>query len=145
MAPPDSPDQPTRREAVCAWLTANGINPNDVPNDADLAIDTSPTGRLIRCEVFERDLDGRIQMDVHDEAPARSVITVPLKTDPPTWWEPHIKPTRDQLLAATDRVRQLHARNQHTSDCEHCSERDYPDYSVTWPCPTIQALGEVAQ
>jgi hypothetical protein len=42
--------------------------------------------------------------------------------------------------AAVDRVRALHCRNEHTGDCEHCSERDYPDYAVPHPCPTIRAL-----
>ncbi|MFP8960013.1 DUF3846 domain-containing protein [Streptomyces nanhaiensis] len=42
--------------------------------------------------------------------------------------------------AALDRVRALHVRNQNTGDCEHCSERDYPNYAVPWPCPTIRAL-----
>ena len=43
-------------------------------------------------------------------------------------------------LAAFDRVCALHRRNEDTGDCEHCSERDYPDYAVLWPCPTIRAL-----
>ncbi|HEX5567685.1 MAG TPA: hypothetical protein VFY14_12300 [Streptomyces sp.] len=43
-------------------------------------------------------------------------------------------------LTALDRVRALHVRNQNTGDCEHCSERDYPNYAVPWPCPTIHAL-----
>lgn len=47
-------------------------------------------------------------------------------------------------LAAVERVRRLHVRNANTGDCEHCSERDYPDYSVPWPCPTIHALGSQA-
>ncbi|MFE3031543.1 hypothetical protein ACFXKY_07830 [Streptomyces canus] len=42
--------------------------------------------------------------------------------------------------AATERVRALHRRNEHTGDCEHCSAGDYPDYSVPYPCPTIRAL-----
>jgi hypothetical protein len=45
--------------------------------------------------------------------------------------------TRD---AANARVRALHHRNENTGDCEHCSEHDYPDYAVPWPCPTIAAL-----
>lgn len=42
--------------------------------------------------------------------------------------------------AAVRRVRELHRRNANTGDCEHCSERDYPDYAVPHPCPTIAAL-----
>jgi hypothetical protein len=48
---------------------------------------------------------------------------------------------RDELKAAVERVRNLHVRNANTGDCEHCSERDYPNYAVPWPCPTIAALG----
>ncbi|NUV54602.1 hypothetical protein G6W51_17120 [Streptomyces coelicolor] len=49
-------------------------------------------------------------------------------------------PTYEALLLALERVHALHRRNEHTGDCEHCSQRDYPDYAVPWPCPTIQAL-----
>jgi len=42
--------------------------------------------------------------------------------------------------AALNAVRQLHVRNEHTGTCEECSRRDYPDYSVPAPCPTIRAL-----
>lgn len=48
----------------------------------------------------------------------------------------------EQQLAA---VRALHARNANTGTCEHCSERDYPDYAVPWPCPTIAALDAAGQ
>ena len=42
-------------------------------------------------------------------------------------------------LKGVERVRELH--NQTMSGyCEECSARDYPDYAVTYPCPTIQAL-----
>lgn len=47
---------------------------------------------------------------------------------------------RDLTEAALGRARALHKRNEHTGDCEHCSKRDYPDYAVPWPCPTIRAL-----
>lgn len=43
-------------------------------------------------------------------------------------------------MADVDRVRKLHVRNANTRTCEHCSARDYPDYAVAWPCPTINAL-----
>ena len=45
-----------------------------------------------------------------------------------------------RAAAAIARVRTLHHRNEHTGNCEHCSERDYPDYGVPYPCPTIRAL-----
>ena len=39
-----------------------------------------------------------------------------------------------------DRMRKIHQRSEAGSVCVHCSERDYPDYTVAWPCPTIAAL-----
>lgn len=51
-----------------------------------------------------------------------------------------IEPALAQRDAQLDAVRALHVRNANTGDCEHCSERDYPDYAVPWPCPTIRAL-----
>lgn len=45
---------------------------------------------------------------------------------------------RDQ--AAIARVRAVHPRSESGTVCVTCSERDYPDYEVPWPCPTITAL-----
>ncbi|MET8585786.1 hypothetical protein ABZX39_33685 [Streptomyces collinus] len=105
-----------RRQALCAWLTANGIDPKAVPVDADMTIDKGPTGRFLRCEVFDRDRDGRIKVDERGEGPARLVINVPLKLEPPDWWEPYQKPTRDELLDVLGRVYQLAERWKHTGD-----------------------------
>jgi hypothetical protein len=44
------------------------------------------------------------------------------------------------VRSTIDRVRELHIRNANTGNCEHCSERDYPDYAVPHPCPTIRTL-----
>lgn len=52
---------------------------------------------------------------------------------------------RQQLAAAEAaiaRVRALHRHNPNSDTCEPCSDRDYPDYSVPWPCPTIAALDQ---
>lgn len=103
-----TPEWPeNRREAVCAWLTANGINPRDVPQDADITIDQAATGRFLRCEVFDRGPDGHIKVDERGKKPAILVINVPLQVEPPDWWEPHVKPTRDQLLAVLKQVQDL--------------------------------------
>jgi hypothetical protein len=134
------PFPPSRREALCTWLTANGINPNDVPQDGDLTIRTVDGTRLIAYEAVVYDENGRRELDERGDRLALKRCTMPLVVEPPDWWEPYEKPTRDDLLAATNRVRQLHIRNANTGDCEHCSKRDYPDYAVPHPCPTIQAL-----
>jgi hypothetical protein len=130
----------SRRESIFAWLTANGINPSHVPQDADITISEGTGGRLLRCEVFDLTPDGQRQLDERGEKVAVTVVAAPLKVEPPTWWQPYIKPTRDQLLAAADRVRALHRRNENTAECEYCSARDYPDYAVPFPCDTIKAL-----
>jgi hypothetical protein len=123
-----------RREAVCAWLTANGINPRNVPADADMTVEDGPDGRVLRCEVFDLTQDGHVQTDERGEKAAILVATVPLKVEPPEWWQPHVKPTRDQLLAAVDRVRAVHVN--HEGNCYECTR----GYDVMWPCHTIEAL-----
>ncbi len=48
----------------------------------------------------------------------------------------------EQAGAAIARVLELHVRvgYRQVDSCQHCSENDYPDYCVAWPCPTIRAL-----
>jgi hypothetical protein len=128
-----------RRTALCGWLTANGINPHDVPADADMTIDKGPTGRFLRCEVFDRSLDGRLQVDERGERVALMVVNVPLQVEPPEWWTPYEKPTREQLLTVVDRVRKLH--HDWENDPGHCAHCTGPDGNlVPFPCPTIRAL-----
>ena len=123
----------SRREALCAWLTANGIDPNAVPVDADMTIDKGPIGRFLRCEVFDRDHDGRIKVDDRGTGPARLVINVTLKVEPPDWWQQYQKPTRDQLLEVVERVQQLAERWKCTGDRKEGPRREL-----------LQALGEYA-
>jgi hypothetical protein len=47
-------------------------------------------------------------------------------------------PGRADATAA--RVRALHRRNENTGECEYCSFRDYPTYTVPYPCDTVRAL-----
>lgn len=96
-----------RRDALCAWLTENGIDPHDVPIDADLTIVDTDGGRVIRCEVEVRGEGGGFLVDERGDRSAREMRTVPLKTEPPVWWTPYEKPTREQLLAAAFRVREV--------------------------------------
>ncbi|MET8571852.1 hypothetical protein [Streptomyces sp. NPDC004783] len=139
-----------RREAVCAWLRANGVDPDNVPRDGDLYLESAPdgdpyTGRYLHYEAFHLNSDGLRHLDERGDGPVIERRRTLLLVDPPAWWEPYRKPTRDQLLHAIARVHALHRRNENTRDCEHCSERDYPDYAVRWPCPTIRALGVEVQ
>lgn len=136
------PTDYSRHTELADWLTANGIEPNTVPVDGDLTIVDTDAGRAIRVETMIRTKDGRLILNDRGTGEAREIRTVPLIVEPPAWWTPYEKPTRETLLAAVEKVRALHRRNEHTSDCEHCSEHDYPDYAVPWPCPTMTALGE---
>jgi hypothetical protein len=129
----------SRRTELCDWLTANGIAPNTVPIDGDLLIVDTEDGRTIRYETFVRAKTGAKVMDPRGSE-AYETHTVPLKTEPPAWFEPYEKPTREQLLTAADRVRALHPRNENTGECEYCSARDYPTYAVSFPCDTVRAL-----
>ncbi|MGW5175871.1 hypothetical protein ACWERY_16105 [Streptomyces sp. NPDC004082] len=130
-----------RRAELCEWLTANGITPGDVPIDADMTIDKGPTGRFLRCEVFDRSPDGRLQADERCQKAAVVVVNVPLRHEPPDWWQPYLKPTRDQLLAVVEQVRRLH---QPASVVAAAEAGVAPDCTVcgpnVWPCPTVRAL-----
>jgi hypothetical protein len=104
-----SPEQSrNRRDAYAAWLTANGINPSHVLLDADVYIETAPDGtRHIVYEACHLDAEGRKQINERGDEVAQERRTTPLLVEPPDWWEPYRKPTREQLLTALDRVRAL--------------------------------------
>lgn len=95
-----------RRKALCDWLTANGIRPNDVPIDADLTITTEPDGtRIIRYEAFVLDAAGRKTLDERGQNVAIEERTTRLLAEPPAWWQPYEKPTREQLAAELEQAR----------------------------------------
>lgn len=105
---PSAEDYTNRREAYAAWLTANNINPNDVLVDADVYIETHPDGtRHIVHEACHLDAEGRRQINERGDGIALECRTTPLLVEPPDWWEPYRKPTRDQLLATVQVVRAL--------------------------------------
>lgn len=142
MAPSYSED---RRTALCEWLTANGVEPKNVPINSDLTIATDEHGaRTVHYEEYALDSTGSRYIDERLQHAARVRRSAPLVAEPPEWWEPYEKPSREQLLESVDRVRALHRKNENTGDCEYCSARDYPNYSVPHPCDTIQALEEKA-
>lgn len=106
----------SRREAVCQWLTANGINPNDVPEDGDLYIADRDGTRVIRYEVFVRDADGNLMRDERGADLAVDRREAPLVVEPPDWWQPFEKPTREQLQVVLAQVREIAERYLHDSD-----------------------------
>lgn len=147
----------SRRTALREWLTANGIEPNTVPVDGDLTIVDTDGGRVIRCEVYALAEDGRLQLDDRGVSEARETRTVPLVVEPPVWWTPYEKPTREQLLAAVERVRKLHAAvpdhgrftdgtcpnycdgsHEEPPVCLSC--RTHAGDPVAFPCDTVRAL-----
>ncbi|PSK56999.1 MULTISPECIES: hypothetical protein [Streptomyces] len=147
-----------RREAVCAWLSANGVDPNNVPQDADLYLEPAPegdpyTGRYLHYEVFHLNSDGRRHTDERGLSAARERRTTPLLVEPPDWWEPYRKPTRDQLLDVLAKVRALHQPQPDgtgfpdSQQCSTCSQDggDGYQYLVPWPCPTIQTIDSEVQ
>lgn len=136
--PQDWPED--RREALCAWLRANGINPNEVPLHSDRYLEPGPDGiQHIVYEAFHLTADGRRHLDERGKNAAVERRTSPLLVDPPDWWEPYRKPTREQLLEAVDRIRALH--HDWEADPGHCAHcQDGMGTPLPWPCPTIQAL-----
>jgi hypothetical protein len=74
------------RVALCKWLAANGIDPNAVPLDTNLSIDTVDGDLVIRYEEFVLTEDGRKQVDPGDpELAWRRTVTAPCRETPPPW------------------------------------------------------------
>lgn len=125
------------------WLRLHGANPDEVLRDADMTISTDDNGvRWLHWSQFAL-INGGRYMNPWGTGAAIEKHATRLVAPPPDWWEPQIQPTRERLLEAIAAVHALHVRNPNCGDCEHCSERDYPDYAVSWPCPTMQALGDL--
>lgn len=150
---PSRKDYSERREAYCAWLTANRIAPGDVLLDSDVYLDTTDDGtRVIVYEGCTRDAQGRKHVNERGDGVALERRTTPLLVDPPDWWEPYRKPTRDQLLDVLAKVRALHQPQPDGTgfpdgqQCRTCSQDggDGYQYLVRWPCPTAKAIGNEA-
>ncbi|WP_371099898.1 hypothetical protein [Streptomyces sp. PU_AKi4] len=137
---PNPQDYTDRREALCAWLRANGINPNEVPIHGNLYLEPgSDDTRNIVYEAFHLTEDGHRHVDERGLNAAIERRAVPLLVEPPDWWEPYRKPTREQLLEAVDRIRSLHSDwEADPGYCAHC--QDGTGTPLPWPCPTIRAL-----
>ncbi|MEW9521872.1 hypothetical protein [Streptomyces tubercidicus] len=74
---------PEQRQALCDWLTANDINPDDVCEHTCPRAVTLPNGkRVIQYSVFLSDTDGHVVGNDH-EIP-REERTAPLIVEPPT-------------------------------------------------------------
>ena len=75
-----------RLTEVQQWLTANGIDPSDVPQDTTLVIETIDGQRVLRYDVYLRNEVGSKDVDPNDpDQAAREERTTRLIVEPPTW------------------------------------------------------------
>lgn len=138
---------PDLRADVCDWLTALGIAPSDVPTDSDLYITTdSGEPPMLHFEVYVRDDAGRRLINAQRTGPVIERRSVPLTVEPPKHWQPHRNPTREELLAAVDRVRTLHQPIRvptvvgERNACVVCDGD--PMNEPQYPCATLAALDD---
>ncbi|WP_030186302.1 hypothetical protein [Streptomyces capuensis] len=77
-----------RREAICAWVTANGIHPKDVPENSAFSTRTDHEGRqFLRFDAVLRDPEtGNILADPQGGPPLTEMREVPLVVEPPGAW-----------------------------------------------------------
>ena len=68
--------------AVADWLRANGIDPGDVPLDANLSIEEATEGRVVRFDAVVREAGG-IVYDPAARGPRIETKTTPLMVEPP--------------------------------------------------------------
>lgn len=72
------------REAVAEWLTANDIDPSDVPLPSTIVIERDPlAGRSIHYTAVIRSEDGHMQYDPRADGPKVEARTAPLKVETP--------------------------------------------------------------
>ncbi|MFJ4682020.1 hypothetical protein [Streptomyces sp. NPDC088789] len=74
-----------RKEALCAWLRANGIDPVRVPQEYDLTVEDTPDGRVIRHHVFATN-DDDVKVEPQDGGPRIHERVVPLLVEPSADW-----------------------------------------------------------
>ncbi|MFE1543619.1 hypothetical protein ACFW61_24505 [Streptomyces microflavus] len=93
-----NPDHP--REEIAAWLTANGIDPGEVPLDSHIAIGADNNGAsVIRYTEFLR-RDGRRYLNDDGTGPASEQRETPMLVAPPEgaqWRTDHQLTIRAQI------------------------------------------------
>lgn len=86
-----------RVEAIQTWARENGINPDDVPVDADMTIEDTPDGRVIRYVANLRNEEGRVRADpFHPGSELREQRAVPLVVEPPADWPVYAASSRKE-------------------------------------------------
>lgn len=72
------------REQLAKWVTANGIEPNDVPDHHPLRVEEGTDGPVIRYRAYVRSEQGRVQSDpIHSGEALTEERTAPCTVPPP--------------------------------------------------------------
>jgi hypothetical protein len=72
------------RLILCDWFTALGVDPNVVPIDTDMTINTEPDGtRTLHYEAFVINADGHKVINQQGTDCLTERRSVPLTTEPP--------------------------------------------------------------
>jgi hypothetical protein len=79
-------------DEICAWLRANDIDPDVVPESAVPTI----TGDQIVCDVYLVNIHGRKYLDELTNEPAMGIVAVPLKQPPPAVLGPWLASKEDR-------------------------------------------------
>lgn len=75
-----------RRVALCEWLTANGVDPNTVPQFSTFAVLEDAGARVIHYQQHVLTSDGHAQVDPQDnESVWIRDATTPCTVEPPAW------------------------------------------------------------
>ncbi|MEI5520702.1 hypothetical protein WB388_08815 [Streptomyces brasiliscabiei] len=76
-----------RHAEFLSWLKANGIDPEDVPTNTEITVETGTDGgRLIRYTVYLRNANGAKYLDEATGEPAQQERTAPAQVEPPMHW-----------------------------------------------------------
>lgn len=82
-----------RTDALCEWVRANGLTPDDVSADDNITVEDTPDGRIIRCRVFVHADSGAKRVDpVRSGEALTEERTVPLVAEPPDGWPVYALP-----------------------------------------------------
>lgn len=76
-----------RHAEFLSWLKANGIDPEDVPTNTEITVETGTGGdRVIHYTAFLRNEDGAKYLDEATGDAAHKERTAPVQVEPPMHW-----------------------------------------------------------
>lgn len=86
-----------RDRALRDWVRANGLNPNEIPINADMTIEDTPDGRVIRYTAYTLSSSGAKLADpVRSGEALTEERAVPLVVEPPAGWPMYAVPEAPQ-------------------------------------------------